>query len=233
MRVGIVSGNLVQDRRDDPVDPHRGIYTTLDVGLAEHVFGSQRNFVRFLARNSTYYPLGKKLVLARSTEFGDIHAFPLRRRTRSDAIPLPERFFGGGGTSDRGFPENQAGPRDTGTGFPLGGTALLFQPDGAALPAGRRQYRRRAVSRHAATSIPAWAIFRSAPASATFRISITWCMPWASACAIARRSARCALDLAYSINPPYFYGFNGTQQQLINAGVDPCAGAAASARCRT
>ena len=43
-----------------------------------------------------------------------------------DAIPLAERFFSGGGTSHRGFPENQAGPRDPSTGFPLGGTALLF-----------------------------------------------------------------------------------------------------------
>jgi outer membrane protein assembly factor BamA len=31
------------------------------------------------------------------------------------------------------------------------------------------------------------------------------------------------LDLAYSINPPKFYGFPGTEQQLIAAGVNPCA----------
>ena len=35
-------------------------------------------------------------------------------------VPLPERFFAGGASSHRGFPENQAGPRDTLTGFPLG-----------------------------------------------------------------------------------------------------------------
>jgi outer membrane protein assembly factor BamA len=40
-------------------------------------------------------------------------------------IPLPERFFAGGGTSIRGFALNQAGPRDSGTGFPVGGQALL------------------------------------------------------------------------------------------------------------
>ncbi len=40
-------------------------------------------------------------------------------------IPLPERFFAGGGTSLRGFALNQAGPRDSGTGFPVGGQALL------------------------------------------------------------------------------------------------------------
>ncbi len=31
------------------------------------------------------------------------------------------------------------------------------------------------------------------------------------------------VDLAYSINPPYFFGFKGTQQELVNAGVNPCS----------
>jgi outer membrane protein assembly factor BamA len=31
------------------------------------------------------------------------------------------------------------------------------------------------------------------------------------------------IDLAYSINPPFFRGFKAdNQQDLINAGVDPC-----------
>ena len=41
-------------------------------------------------------------------------------------MPLPERFYGGGSSSHRGFPDNQAGPRDLKTGFALGGNALLF-----------------------------------------------------------------------------------------------------------
>jgi outer membrane protein assembly factor BamA len=44
----------------------------------------------------------------------------------SEFVPLPERFFGGGSVSHRGFPQNQAGPRDLTTGFPVGGNALLF-----------------------------------------------------------------------------------------------------------
>jgi outer membrane translocation and assembly module TamA len=31
------------------------------------------------------------------------------------------------------------------------------------------------------------------------------------------------VDLGYSINPPSFFGFKGSQQDLINAGVNPCA----------
>jgi outer membrane protein insertion porin family len=41
-------------------------------------------------------------------------------------IPLPERFFMGGGNSHRGFGLNQAGPRDPTTGFPIGGLALFL-----------------------------------------------------------------------------------------------------------
>ena len=125
VRLGLLSTAIVQDRRDDPVEPHKGIYNTLDIGVAQRAFGSERDFLRFLARNATYHPIGKKLVLARSTSFGDIYAFNFKGDPLN-AIPLPERFFGGGGTSHRGFNENQAGPRDLTTGFPLGGTALLF-----------------------------------------------------------------------------------------------------------
>jgi outer membrane protein insertion porin family len=34
------------------------------------------------------------------------------------------------------------------------------------------------------------------------------------------------VDLGYSVNPPSFFGFDGTQQDLLNAGVNPCAGPA-------
>ncbi|MGH9668240.1 MAG: BamA/TamA family outer membrane protein, partial [Bryobacteraceae bacterium] len=44
----------------------------------------------------------------------------------NNLIPLPERFFSGGVYSNRAFPDNQAGPRDLTTGFPLGGAALLM-----------------------------------------------------------------------------------------------------------
>ncbi len=127
VRVGIVSVNLVQDRRDDPTDAHRGLYNTLDVGLAARQFGSNTSFARLLGRNATYHPIGKKLVLARQTSFGVEPAFSVSKSSDpNDPIPLPERFYGGGGNSMRGFPENQAGPRDLDTGFPLGGSALFF-----------------------------------------------------------------------------------------------------------
>jgi outer membrane protein assembly factor BamA len=131
VRIGMLSGNLIQDRRDDPVDSARGIYNTLDLGLASRYFGSQLSFLRGLARNATYHPIGMRLVLARETSFGVIRPATrlpesLEDNPAANVIPFPERFFGGGSSSHRGFNENQAGPRDRNTGFPLGGNALLF-----------------------------------------------------------------------------------------------------------
>jgi outer membrane protein insertion porin family len=219
VRVGIGSINLVQDRRDDPVDPHKGIYNTVDIGLAEHVIGSQRNFGRLLIRNATYHPIGKRFVLARSTELGDIHAFhysgdPL------DAIPLPERFFGGG-NSHRGFPDNQAGPRDNLTGFPLGGDALLFNQTELRFPL-------------IGENIGGVLFHDMGNVYSSFdHISFRYrqkdlqdfdYMVHAVGFGIRYRTpvGPLRLDLAYDLNPPYFNGFKGTLQQLQNAGVNPC-----------
>lgn len=120
VRVGLVSTSFIQDKRDDPADPHRGIYTSVDLGLASQVLGSQTGFGRVVARNSTYYSLTKNWVLARSTNFGLIE-----RYSGLPEIPLAERFFGGGELSNRAFPDYQAGPRDLETGFPIGGDALF------------------------------------------------------------------------------------------------------------
>ncbi len=139
VRIGSLSLNYIQDHRDNPADAHHGFFNTLDTALATNYFGSQRSFLKVLARNSTYTPLGHSLTFARQTQFGVIFPFNVAAGVNSfDAIPLPERFFGGGGVSMRGFGDNQAGPRDIGTtsetgagaanatGFPIGGNALFF-----------------------------------------------------------------------------------------------------------
>ncbi len=120
-RTGLVSMTFIQDRRDDPVESHTGIYNTIDVGMALRQLGSQTIFSRLLMRNSTYHRIGRNVVIARTLQFGYIQRF-----FGEPAIPLAERFYAGGASSDRAFPDNQAGPRDPGTGFPIGGNALLF-----------------------------------------------------------------------------------------------------------
>jgi len=99
----------------------------VDVDVALRAIGSSANFIRVYLQNSTYHPIGRRLVFARSARFGI--QTPYGRSVSGD-IPLPERFFAGGGTSLRGFGLNQAGPRDPATGFPIGGQAeLIFNQD--------------------------------------------------------------------------------------------------------
>jgi outer membrane protein assembly factor BamA len=112
----------LRDRRNSPADPTRGDLEDIDVSLAMKPVGSSTDFLRVFLQNSTYHPIGRWLVFARSARFGVQTPYD---NTVSGAIPLPERFFAGGGTSLRGFALNQAGPRDPVTGFPIGGEALL------------------------------------------------------------------------------------------------------------
>ena len=221
VKLGLISGSLIQDHRDDPVEPHSGYYNSLDISVAEHAFGSDRNFVHFLARNSSYYRIGKRMVLARTTEFGDIYAFHYGSDA-SDAVPLPERFFGGGSTSNRGFPDLQSGPRDPDTGFPIGGTALLFNQTELRFPLIGENIG--GVVFHDMGNT------YSSLGNLSFRVhqeNLTDFdyMVHAIGFGIRYRTpvGPVRIDLAYSINPPKFYGFTGTEQQLINAGVTPCA----------
>jgi outer membrane protein insertion porin family len=142
----LVSGfgiTYTRDRRDNPGDARHGNFNTFDVSYATTALGSSATFFRGFFQNSSFYSIGRSFVIARSTRFGieeplgntieGINApfNPAQCTSTTPApeeeiIPLPERFFAGGGTSLRGFGLNQAGPRDPCTGFPIGGLAVLI-----------------------------------------------------------------------------------------------------------
>lgn len=129
------------DRRDNPADPKSGMFNTADVSFASTTLGSSASFFRGFFQNSSYTPIGRSFVFARSVRFGVEEPFgnTIEGNTFNPAqctattppppeeiIPLPERFFAGGGTTLRGFSLNEAGPRDPCSGFPVGGLALLI-----------------------------------------------------------------------------------------------------------
>jgi outer membrane protein insertion porin family len=146
-RVGGPGFTFIRDKRDNPLESTKGNYFTLDGFAAASIFGSQADFGRILAQNSTYQAFGRKnrpghqFVFARSTSIGLQQVFGETRILAPGAcistpavptpcegislVPLPELFFAGGGNSHRGFGLNQAGPRDPSSGFPVGGTALF------------------------------------------------------------------------------------------------------------
>jgi outer membrane protein assembly factor BamA len=139
-RVGMPNFLFIRNRRDNDLESTRGSYTTIEGGVASSYFGSEADFSRFLIKNSTYHMFfrnrstGRGYVFARSTSIGvenplgnTVILDPAQSTIgRETLIPLPERFYSGGGNSHRGFGLNQAGPRDPFTGFPVGGSAVFL-----------------------------------------------------------------------------------------------------------
>jgi outer membrane protein insertion porin family len=133
----------LRDKRDNPADASKGSFNSADFNIASTSIGSSASFLRFFFQNSTYHPIKRRFSFARSIRIGILEPFantqsltfppPTASECTGTAtpgptpeiIPLPERFFAGGGMSLRGFALNQAGPRDACTGFPVGGQALL------------------------------------------------------------------------------------------------------------
>ena len=139
-RVGTPNFLYIRNRRDNDLESTRGSYTTVEGGVAASYFGSEADFSRLLVKNSTYHTFlrnrstGRGFVFARSTSVGVENRFgstvlldPAQAVSAGETlVPLPERFFSGGGNSHRGFGLNQAGPRDPFTGFPVGGSAVFL-----------------------------------------------------------------------------------------------------------
>ncbi len=226
VRVGSLSGSLAQDRRDDPLDTKRGIYNTIDVGLADKFLLSKANFGRLLVQNSTYHRVSRRMVLARTTQLGALLPYGALRRveTRQDdgttvvnftrEIPLPERFFSGGSSSHRGFSINQAGPRDPITGFPLGGNGLLLNSVELRFPV--RGENIGGVLFHDAGNV------YSKPQNISFRLQQRNVQDFdylvnAFGFGVRYRTpiGPVRFDLAYSVNPPRFFGFKGSRSELL------------------
>jgi outer membrane protein insertion porin family len=151
--VGGPGFTFIRDKRDNPLQSTRGQFFSLDTFLASGIFGSEANYGRALARDSTYNSFGSsahKFVFAHSTSLGLEQVY---RGTRvlppgacevtflvtscskgTTVIPLPELFFAGGDNSHRGFALNQAGPRDPDSGFPVGGSALFIDNEELRFP---------------------------------------------------------------------------------------------------
>jgi len=104
VKLSYVSGTLIRDTRDKPLDAHRGIFQTLDLRIVPSALGSSANFTRLLTQTAYYQPMPAGIVFANSVRLGLADPFS------NSNVPTSERFFAGGGTTLRGFPINEAGP---------------------------------------------------------------------------------------------------------------------------
>ena len=106
--------------RYNPSDATRGQYLTADFSWAAKALGGNTSFTRFLATYHTYYKLApaRSTVLAANLTVGLARLFDVRDRNGNGFVddfdrllPISERFFSGGSTTLRGFPFEEAGPR--------------------------------------------------------------------------------------------------------------------------
>lgn len=112
-----ISPSIARDTRDNYLDPLRGsryVLTTTFAGL-----GGDNDFVRAVIDTGWYFPVF------------DITTIHLRARAGwisgifGKSVPLYENFYVGGMYTVRGLNWGEAGPKDSGTGEPIGGTKEL------------------------------------------------------------------------------------------------------------
>lgn len=206
-----VSASLAQDHRDDPIDSHSGYYNTVDFGFAPRFAASSTNYTRLVMRNSTYHPITREVTFARSTNFGWLY------NLSNEPVPLPENFYAGGASTHRGFPDNQAGPRDLVTGFPIGGQAFLFMQHELRFPLIGKSVG--AVLFHDMGNVY----------SKLDRMSFRYkqrddqdfdymVQAFGIGFRIKTPVGPIRLDLGYAPNSPRFVGFEGTRDELISGG---------------
>lgn len=103
VRLSTVSAAFIRDTRDNPLDAHKGSFTTVNLGVTPTAFGSSANFAKIFAQHAIYKPI-LGMIWANSIRLGFAKAFS------NSFVPTSQLFFAGGGTTLRGFPLDEAGP---------------------------------------------------------------------------------------------------------------------------
>lgn len=106
-----VGPRLSWDFRDDPLDPEAGVYMEVDGEVARGLDANSPDYLRGEGRIDAYAPAAPRVTFFASLRGGRIFSL------EPDAeIPLNRRFFLGGRSTIRGYPEKTLLPQDT----PLG-----------------------------------------------------------------------------------------------------------------
>jgi outer membrane protein assembly factor BamA len=107
INVARLDASAIVERRDDIFDATRGWFHSSTVEYAPEVLGSDLRFVKYLAQQFYFRPLGHTIVLASAARLGLARGF-------GQELIISERFFAGGGNSVRGYREDSLGERDFG-----------------------------------------------------------------------------------------------------------------------
>ncbi|MHB1601541.1 MAG: outer membrane protein assembly factor BamA [bacterium] len=119
-RISSASTSLIYNSKNNIFNPTSGNLTTLRFTYSNFLIDSQVNFFKIFFHTEEYIPFIYKTVFLYSLRFGYIR--PLSPTTQ---LPINERFFLGGRTTVRGFPQDSIGLVNLNPyGYPIGGDVM-------------------------------------------------------------------------------------------------------------
>ncbi len=117
-RVSAVGVAMIYDTRNNIFNPVSGDLTSLKLTYSSFMIESQINFARLFFHTEEFIPFIYNTVFEYSLRLGYIK--PLAPTTQ---VPINERFFLGGRTTVRGFPQDSIGVMNS-YGYPVGGDIM-------------------------------------------------------------------------------------------------------------
>jgi outer membrane protein assembly factor BamA len=131
-RLAPLTVTVSRDTRDDILDATHGQFFSNGLAIGFDFLGSQEQYVKYFAQYFRYLPLGKPLPVPfkhnlkrpRFVYAGGIR-LGLAGGLGGQPLIQSERFFAGGGTTIRGFKQNDVGPKNP-DGVPVGGNAMIL-----------------------------------------------------------------------------------------------------------
>jgi outer membrane protein assembly factor BamA len=127
-RIGAFREAITLDLRDHPLEPRLGLYAELKLLEGGAFAGGAYEFFEATPEVRGFVPLGPLTLATR-----------LRVAVIRGDVPPTERFYAGGGTSDRGFPERQLSPIASSGGqtVVIGGAGLIEAGAELRIPLGK------------------------------------------------------------------------------------------------
>ncbi|HJO05419.1 MAG TPA: translocation/assembly module TamB domain-containing protein [Acidobacteriota bacterium] len=120
---------LIHDRRDDRLDPSRGVFQSATLEVATGDLGSELLFRKLHLKQYAFFSLGR-VTFASAIRFGS----GVSLDPTSTQLPRSERFVAGGATSLRGYPDDSVGGTEFFGSFVPGGNAVLVLNQEARFP---------------------------------------------------------------------------------------------------
>ncbi len=139
VRLSAFGGGIARDVRDDVLEPQHGTLLAASGEVAARAIGSQVGLTKVFLQGFWYRALRPGgIVFASGARVGLATGFPREVQIADENgvlhtevvrdVPASERFFAGGDTTIRGYPQDSVGEPDTisAHGFPIGGNATII-----------------------------------------------------------------------------------------------------------